>query len=187
MFARFIFMKPAYLMGLSLLANKPIMVLNLVLFIFNIPDVAIWYSGHVRNGYWRDGVSPSGAMSQLSRAGSNHSERAKAVRDICGILCKQRIDKLAVAPHYLIRNFCNLPQQRRKYVKMHILVIPCQPRSEASAPLFLSSFLKREIWCSATTLVTTFSPCNVAMQPHAVFNVSYAFHDFFIQKRDSDS
>ncbi|KAM7294246.1 hypothetical protein ISCGN_023763 [Ixodes scapularis] len=39
-------------------------------------------SGTVRNGSWREGVTPAGAMRQFRRGGSNSSDDAKAVREL---------------------------------------------------------------------------------------------------------
>ncbi|KAM7311775.1 protein ALP1-like [Ixodes scapularis] len=45
-------------------------------------DVEDILTGNVRNGSWRQGVSPAGAMRQFRRGGSNCSDYAKAVRNL---------------------------------------------------------------------------------------------------------
>ncbi|XP_040067830.1 uncharacterized protein LOC120841069 [Ixodes scapularis] len=45
-------------------------------------DVEDILTGNVRNGSWRQGVTPAGAMRQFRRGGSNSSDTAKAVRNL---------------------------------------------------------------------------------------------------------
>ncbi|KAG0422099.1 hypothetical protein HPB47_002060 [Ixodes persulcatus] len=45
-------------------------------------DVEDILTGNVRNGSWRQGVTPAGAMRQFRRGGSNSSDNAKAVRNL---------------------------------------------------------------------------------------------------------
>lgn len=45
-------------------------------------DVEDVLTGNVRNGSWREGVTPNGAMRQFRRSGGNSSDIAKAVREL---------------------------------------------------------------------------------------------------------